>query len=105
MSRVAILAGVAALALLRGEKDSLPPDLAYVPGKAFLTVSLRPADVWEHELSKGLHGKLGKEADDLAKGVTKEVGLPMAALERVTFVVNQLGPMTQGVHPLMFVAS
>ncbi|MFO0842722.1 MAG: DUF1559 domain-containing protein [Gemmataceae bacterium] len=96
-------------ALVRGpaeaeEKGGLPADLARVPGKAFLMVSLRPGDLWEHELAKGIRAKMGKDASFIAQGVEKSTGLAPAATERVTYVVNQFAPGGPG-EPLMFVAA
>jgi hypothetical protein len=108
-ARLAVVAVVAAAwALLRGpaeaeEKGGLPADLAHVPGKAAAMVSLRPADLWEHELSKGVRGKLGKDVAFMVESIVKQAGLAPAQMERVTLVMPALGPGAG--EPVTFVAA
>jgi hypothetical protein len=86
---VAFLGGCGTYALAQKAEAKPPADLARIPAKGVFLVSVRPADLWEGELAKGVRAKLGKTEEELAKEVEREMGLPPAALERLTFVLAQ----------------
>jgi hypothetical protein len=77
---------------------ALPADLARVPSKAVFVLSVRPADLWNGELGKGMRAGLGKMEEAVSTGIGGEVGLPPAELERLTVVVTE----TLNVAPLFF---
>jgi hypothetical protein len=79
---------------------ALPADLARVPVKGFLLASIRPADLWDSELGKGVRVGLGKEEQAMAAHIQEATGLPPADLERVTLVFTT----PQG-EPLVFCRS
>src|SRR5262245_51989990 len=113
MTRLGLTALVAGLVLIRGPgeadlaaqekaKADLPPDLARISGRAHVLISLRPADVWESELGKGIRGKVGKDVAHVTKALTEAIGLEPASIERLTLAMPMVA---QGVEPLVFVAS
>jgi hypothetical protein len=103
---------VAGLILMRGpgesdvaaqeKKGDLPPDLARISGRAHVLISVRPADIWESELGKGIRGKMGKDLTFLTTQMEQALGLEPAAIERVTFVMPMVA---QGVEPVIYVAA
>jgi hypothetical protein len=77
-------------------KGEPPPELAFVPGDggAFLTV--RWADVWNHEVAKAAREKILKEWPDAFKDSAKALGVAPEEVERFTMVAPVAGPGPQG---------
>src|SRR5262245_54102585 len=112
LSRVVVLSGlVTGLTLVPGpgdgavaqEKADLPPDLARISGKAHFLASIRPADLWDSPLAKGVRAKVGADVTTMTLGVEEALGLPPAAIERVTVVMPVLAPGAE--QPVFHVAA
>jgi hypothetical protein len=87
-------------------KATLPADLALIPGDAFGFATLRVADLWNDEGTKGLRTELAKQEPDLFKNVEKSVGVPPGEVERLTFVMTKTpSPNDQGVVVVILVAT
>jgi hypothetical protein len=71
-----------------GAAKALPADLAKVPAKTTILVSLRPADLWATDLGKGLRSGLGKGEGLLNSQMTNELGGSPAEVERLTIAVR-----------------
>jgi Protein of unknown function (DUF1559) len=69
----------------------LPDDLSRAPAKGMLMVSLRPAELWNSELGKGMRDKMGKDVAALTGAIKGEVGLAPADVERLTIVLRDPG--------------
>jgi prepilin-type processing-associated H-X9-DG protein len=105
---VAVLAGVAVLLGTRDGSDvvakdepaakaGLPADLALVPGDSFAFVTVRVAELWNHEGTKQLRAQFAKEYPDAFKEMEKSAGAPLAEVERLTFAITKTpGPGDQG---------
>src|SRR6516225_6714338 len=58
------------------DKSALPADLARVPADAVALLSVRVADLWNHEAATALRDKLGKDHRDLLGQWQNLVGVP-----------------------------
>jgi hypothetical protein len=109
---VAVLIGAAALMCLpdgsdvtakdeAAPKTTLPADLAMIPGDAFAFATIRVADLWNDEGTKGLREQLAKEYPDKYKEAVKSVGVEPAEIERLTFIITKTpGPRDPGEPPI-----
>ncbi|HEX5269997.1 MAG TPA: DUF1559 domain-containing protein [Gemmataceae bacterium] len=70
-------------------KKGLPPDLALIPGDAFAFVTIRVADLWKDEATKGLRTDLARERPDEYKAIVGSVAVEPAEIERLTFVITK----------------
>jgi hypothetical protein len=86
------------------DRGALPADLARVPADAVGLVSVRVADLWNHEAVAGLHEPLGKEHPEVLQGWEKLIGVPPADTERLTLVFPEFAPQSEPT-PLAFVAT
>ncbi len=84
---VALLAGPARA----GDKNTLPDDLKLVSGKAGGFVTARVADLLQSETGKTLFEKLAKMEPkvDIDKELTREIGISLAQMERVTVLLPE----------------
>jgi hypothetical protein len=82
----------------------LPADLQAVPTDAVGFLSLRLADLWNHDEAKPVREQLTKEAPAALDEWRAVVGLPPGAIERWTavFLYPEVGP---GPYPLFFVGT
>jgi prepilin-type processing-associated H-X9-DG protein len=83
-------------------KEDLPADLARVPGDAAAVLSVRVADLWNHEASKRLRDKVAKDHREALEQAEKAVGVPPADIERLTLVFADFLPQSEPI-PLAFV--
>jgi hypothetical protein len=68
-------------------KVALPADLDKVPRSAMLFMTFRAAQMWEHDIGKGLRKELGAEVPRALKEARAQVGLEPAEIERFTLVL------------------
>src|SRR5262245_8888342 len=93
----ALLAALAGLGLLgsRGGvaddkpagKSDLPADIAKVPRSALLFMTFRPADMWEHDIGKGIRKEIAAELPKATEDFVGIFGLPPAEIERLTVIL------------------
>jgi hypothetical protein len=86
------------------DKGGLPADLARVPDYGVALLSVRVADLWNHEAAAGMREKLGKDHGDVLEQWQKLVGVPPANVERLTLVFPEFFPQSEPI-PLAFVAT
>jgi Protein of unknown function (DUF1559) len=87
-------------------KKTLPADLALIPGDSFAFVTIRVADLWNDEGTKGLRTDLAKEKPEEYKELIKSVSVPPAEIERLTFVITKTpGPNDAGPVVAILVAT
>ncbi len=72
----------------RGAAKALPTDLARVPAKTAILVSVRPADLWAGDLGKGVRSGLGKVEGSFVAQLASELGGSPAETERLTIAVR-----------------
>jgi len=78
-------------------KTDLPADLALVPPEAFGFISIRVAEIWNHEGTKEARTRLAKDEPDVFQQLEKGLGVSPADVERLTFVMPRApGPNDNG---------
>jgi hypothetical protein len=82
----------------------MPADLARMPGDGVALLSVRVADLWNHEAGAGMREKLRKDHPDVLEQWDKLVGVPLAEVERLTLVFPEFFPQSEPI-PLAFVAT
>jgi hypothetical protein len=83
---------------------ALPEDLARVPADSVALGSLRLADLLAGDFAKPVlaNKEMGKEVEGALKEAEKNLGVPLAEVERITAV---LPAVAQGAQPLVFVGT
>jgi hypothetical protein len=91
----AIVAGLATglrTGQARPDAAKLSSDLAHVPADASAFLSVRVADLWNHPALKALKADLVKEDPGLLRQLSALCGVELDEIERITFVVRDVGP-------------
>ena len=68
-------------------KTDLPADLALVPSDAFAFISIRVADLWNHEGTKEVRARFAREDPEAFQQLEKGLGVSPATVERLTLVM------------------
>jgi hypothetical protein len=88
---VGLLLAGSLLAWTQGaEREEGPADVEMIPADGAVVLSIRPADMWGHDLLKPVRAKLGKEAALAVAEMEKHLGAPPEQMERFTVLAPAL---------------